>query len=40
MNGAINCMSNVCPGPQNGQKVHSLSRMWAIASQEGGGEHF
>ena len=24
------------PGPQSGQKAHSLSRMWAVASQEGG----
>ena len=36
-NGIVNCMLKVCPGSQNGQKAHSLSRMWASASQEGGG---
>ena len=30
-------MLKLCPGPQNGQKTHSLSRMWARASQEEGG---
>ena len=29
-------MLQLCPEPQIGQKVHSLSRMWAVASQEGG----